>query len=100
LPQYLLGALLIIDIDARPEPPGDPARLVAEGQRLCEVPAEGAVPAAHQERDLVGLAGRDRAGPQLEAAGPMFGVDGRSPAPALELLLGEAGVLGGAGVVV
>ena len=69
LPQRLLGALLIIDVDARPEPLGDPARLVAEGQRPREVPAEGAVGAAQPELDLVGLAGRDRAGPQLEAPG-------------------------------
>ena len=75
LPQRLLGSLLIIDVDARPEPLGDPARLVAEGQRPCEVPAEGAVGAAHRELDLVGLAGRDRAGPQLEAPGQIFGVD-------------------------
>src|SRR5260370_32888767 len=64
------------------------------------MPSEGAVGAAHMELDLVGLAGCDRAGPQLEAPGQIVGADGRSPFPSPKLLGDEAGVLVGAGVLV
>ena len=99
-PLLLLRPFLVLDVRASAEPLDDLAARVSQRQGTGQEPAILPGLATQALLDLVLLAGVRRPPPCRHRRGPVVGMQGRRPAVALDLLLGQARIVQPAGIAV